>query len=399
MATILLTPEFILNGLVAALGDSATEYCDTNPASRGLYVYVTAANPGHGTYKVRLKVHGTSAHFFIGSTDDVTLPTARQETVNLRRQRAQGTLLKAKEEPKAEELTFAKFFTDHYYPYVVPRKRTHRRDKELAVRVIKAMGDKKLSEISRMMLSNFHRSLLEDDKLAESHCDGHIRFIKHALQLAVDWSMLERNVASRFPMFNPDNRSNDFLTDAELQRFVQTVQASENKVIANLIMLMISSGMRLSEAMALKWSEANLDNRTITIPAANAKSRRLKSIPMSDMAAEAIQSQLATKGDSEYVWVNPKTGKRYVNINKPFDVLRKKAGVPTFKIHGLRRTFATTLANAGTSINVIQQLLTHASPVTTDRYIRVSSKTLHDATNGASSAIRAAMAAAPAVAA
>ena len=41
MATILLTPEFILNGLVAALGDSATEYCDTNPASRGLYVYVT----------------------------------------------------------------------------------------------------------------------------------------------------------------------------------------------------------------------------------------------------------------------------------------------------------------------------------------------------------------------
>jgi integrase len=85
-----------------------------------------------------------------------------------------------------------------------------------------------------------------------------------------------------------------------------------------------------------------------------------------------------------------------VNINKPFDVLRKKAGVPTFKIHGLRRTFATTLANAGTSINVIQQLLTHASPVTTDRYIRVSSKTLHDATNGASSVLRAAMAAAPA---
>jgi integrase len=397
MATVLLTSEFIMNGLIAAQGDSATEYCDTNPASRGLYVYVTAANPGHGTYKVRLKVHGTSAHFLIGSTDDVTLPTARQETVNLRKQRAQGTLLKAKEEPKAEALTFAKFFTDHYYPYVTSRKRSHKRDKELAVRVNKVIGDKKLTEINRLMLSNLHMSLLNEEKLAPATCDLHIRFVKHALQLAVDWSMLEKNVASRFPMFNPDNRSNDFLTDVQLQRFVQTVQASKNKVIANLILFMLSSGMRMTEAMSIRHADLNMDNRTISIPASNAKSRRLKSIPMSDMAAEAIQSQLATKGDSEFVWVNPKTGKRYVNINKPFDVLRKKAGVPTFKIHGLRRTFATTLANAGTSINVIQQLLTHASPVTTDRYIRISSKTLHDATNGASSAIKAAMAAAPAL--
>jgi integrase/recombinase XerD len=77
-------------------------------------------------------------------------------------------------------------------------------------------------------------------------------------------------------------------------------------------------------------------------------------------------------------------------------VLRKKAGVPTFKIHGLRRTFATTLANQSVPIQVIQSLLTHASPVTTDRYIRVSSKTLHEATNGASSVIRAAMSAASA---
>ena len=398
MATILLTPEFILNGLIAALGDSATEYCDKNPASRGLYVYVTAANPGHGVYKVRLKVHGTSAHFLIGSTDDVTLPTARQEAVNLRKQRDQGTLLKAKEEPKVEELTFAKFFNDHYYPYVVSRKRSHKRDKELAARVIKSIGEKRLTEISRLMLSSLHMSLLNEEKLAPATCDLHIRFVKHALQLAVDWSMLEKNVASRFPMFNPDNRSNDFLTDAELQRFVQTVQASKNKVIANLILFMLSSGMRMTEAMSIRWADLNMDNRTISIPASNAKSRRLKSIPMSDMAAEAIQSQLATRGDSEFVWVNSRTGTRYMNINKPFDVLRKKAGVPTFKIHGLRRTFATTLANQSVPVQVIQALLTHASPVTTGLYIRLSSRTLHDATNGASSAIRAAMAAAPALA-
>jgi integrase len=398
MATVLLTPAFVLNGLTVPPGKSHIEYCDLHPESRSLYIGVNANTPGQGIYRVRLKVNGKSTHFVIGKTTDVTLQSARQQTAALKAQLAAGVNPKAKEAPKVEELTFAKFFDDHYYPYVVTRKRSHKRDKELAARVIKVIGEKKLSEINRLMLSNLHMSLLNEEKLAPATCDLHIRFVKHALQLAVDWGMLEKNVASRFPMFNPDNRSNDFLTDAELQRFVQTVQTSDNKVIANLILFMLSSGMRLTEAMSVKWEDLNMDNRTISIPASNAKSRRLKSIPMSDMAADAILSQAAARGDSEYVWVNPKTGKRYVNINKPFDVLRKKAGVPTFKIHGLRRTFATTLANAGTSINVIQQLLTHASPVTTDRYIRVSSKTLHDATNGASLAIRAAMAAAPAVA-
>jgi len=397
MAKQLLTPEFILNGLNVPEGQSRVEYCDLHQESRGLYVEVSASNPGHGTYRVRLKINGKSTHFVIGKTDVVTLQSARQQTVALKAQLAAGVNPKATaEKPKAEELTFAKFFDEHYYPYVVSRKRSHKRDKELAVRVNKVLGGKKLTEITRLMLSNFHTFLLNEEKLAPATCDLHIRFVKHALTLAVDWSMLEKNVASRFPMFNVDNRSNDFLSDAELQRFVQTVQASEKKVIANLILFMLSSGMRMTEAMSIKWSDLNMDNRTISIPASNAKSRRLKSIPMSNMAADAILSQAAATGESEYVWVNPKTGKRYVNINKPFDVLRKKAGVPTFKIHGLRRTFATTLANAGTSINVIQQLLTHASPVTTDRYIRVSSKTLHDATNGASSAIRAAMAVAPA---
>ena len=397
MATTLLTPEFILNGLQAEEGASRTEYCDLNPASRGLYVEVNANNPGHGIYRVRLKVNGKSTHFVVGKTDVVTLQSARQQTVALKNQLASGINPKATtEKPKAEELSFESYFKNHYYPFVVPRKRSHIRDKQLAVRVIKTMGNTKLSEISRLMLSNFHRSLLEEDKLAPSHCDAHIRFIKHALQLAVDWSMLEKNPASRFPMFNVDNRSNDFLSDAELKRFVQTVQASDNKVIANLILFMLSTGMRLTEAMSIRYSELDMENRTISILARNSKSRRLKTIPMSDLAAQAILSQAGNRGDSEFVWVNPKTGDRYKNINKAFDVLRKKAELPTFKIHGLRRAFASNLANQSVPINLIQALLTHASPNTTALYIRVKPSNLLAASQKAGSVLQAAMSA-PAV--
>ena len=364
----------------------------------GLYALVTATNQ---TWYYRAKnAERKTVHVRIGAVSQIPLAEAKKKVTLLRSQVAtSGTMTSKEAEVESKsELTFATFFEKHYYPYVVPRKRSHKRDQVLAVRVNKAMGSKRLSEINRLILTNFHRALLEEEKLAPSHCDMHLRFIKHALQLAVDWSMLEKNVASRFPMFNPDNRSNDFLTDAELKRFVQTVQSSKNQVIANLILFMLSSGMRLTEAMTIKYADLNMENRTISIPASNNKSRRLKTIPMGDLAAQAILSQSATRGDSEFVWINPRTGERYKNINKAFDVLRKKAGLPTFKIHGLRRTFATTLANAGTSINVIQQLLTHASPVTTDRYIRVSASNLLAATQGVSSVLQSAMAGAVAVA-
>ena len=358
---------------------------------KGLYVLVTPTNQ---TWYFRHKdASGKPCHAKIGAVSQVPLSEAKKQVTLLRSQVAMVGSLKSKEtdDKSKSELTFAKFFEEHYYPYVVPRKRSHKRDKELAVRVIKAMGSKRLSEINRLMLTDFHRRLLEVDKLAKSHCDMHIRFIKHALQLAVDWSMLEKNPASRFPMYNPDTRSSDFLSEEELKRFVQTVQASKNKVIANLILFMLATGMRMSEAMSIRYSELDMENRTISILAKNSKSRRLKTIPMSSVAAQAILSQDANRGVSEFVWVNPKTGERYQNIQKAFDVLRKRASLPTFKIHGLRRAFASNLANQSVPVNIIQALLTHASPITTSLYIRLEPSNLLAASQKASSVLQAAM--------
>ena len=60
MATILLTPEFILNGLTVPSGKSRVEYCDTHPEARGLYIEVSASNPGHGIYRDRLGYTGSN---------------------------------------------------------------------------------------------------------------------------------------------------------------------------------------------------------------------------------------------------------------------------------------------------------------------------------------------------
>ena len=404
MARLLLTPEFVLNGLYPATGKDKEEFCDLHPDARGLYIDCNISKPNQGIYRLRTKVDGKTTHFLIGRTNEITLDMARREVALLKSKLASGINPKAVEKKsKEEDIKLVDYLNDHYFKHKV--KRSIRRDRELAVRVNKAMGSCKLREINRLMLTKFHTALLKEEKLAPATCDLHIRFIKHALQLAVDYSLLDKNPASRFPLYNVDNRSNDFLSDSELQRFVQTVQASPNKVISNLIIFMLSSGLRLNSALCLKWTSVNMESRTITLSAATSKNRRVNTIPISDIAAEAITSQEAGKGKFEYIWINPRTRDRYKNINKAFDVIRKASGVPTFHIHGLRRTFATTLCNptannpSGTNPAIIQKLLNHQSIATTERYLRVSPKSLHESAATVSAVLKAAMAAAPAVAA
>jgi integrase len=63
-------------------------------------------------------------------------------------------------------------------------------------------------------------------------------------------------------------------------------------------------------------------------------------------------------------------GDRYTTRRKFMKGLCKRAGVRPFGLHALRRFFASLLVDKyKESIPVIQKLLGHASPSTTDRYI------------------------------
>jgi len=95
--------------------------------------------------------------------------------------------------------------------------------------------------------------------------------------------------------------------------------------------------------------------------------------------------------DSEYVFVNKRTGKPHTTIQKQWERIREKAGLRHCRLHDLRHTFASYLANSGRSLLEIQTLLGHASPKVTLRYSHLSQQTLMDASNTASDRISFAM--------
>jgi site-specific recombinase XerD len=77
-----------------------------------------------------------------------------------------------------------------------------------------------------------------------------------------------------------------------------------------------------------------------------------------------------------------------VNIHKVWGRLREKAGLEWLRIHDLRHSYASFLVNHGRTLYEVQQILGHSDSKVTERYAHLSSKTLQEAANAASVAIK-----------
>lgn len=395
MPVLKLTQSMMSNVLQCSDGKARTELCDAD--CPGLYIEVRATSPGHGTFYLRYK-DGTAktCHHRLGSTSEVTLADARKQAKTLKAEIALGA--NPKGEAKAAMLTYATFFTDHYLPYVTPRKRSWKRDEELfRLRIETVFGDKRLDAIERKQIQSFHTALLAEG-LAPASCDHHVKLIRQSLNLAVEWDMLERNPASKVPLFNVDNKVEHYLDDDQLQRLLTVLRSPDSpRNVCLIALFLLSTGARLNEALQAKWSQIDRRTRVWRIPAAVSKSGKVRVVPLNDSALEVL-GQLETEGKFDHLFVNSRistktgkevgTGKPYTTIMKVWSRLRLKAGLPQFRIHDLRHQYASFLVNAGRTLYEVQQVLGHSDPKVTQRYAHLSTKSLQDAANSASIMIR-----------
>ena len=299
-------------------------------------------------------------------------------------------------DPRGEEkarkavLTYAEFFTEHYLPYAKPRKRSWSKDEEMyRLRLNAEFGGQRLNQITRQQIQTFHTTL-KDQGLSASTCNHYIKLIKHSLNLAIDWCMLDTNPAVRVPLFNEDNKQENYLNDSELERLMTVMRTDENRTICMIIMYLLSTGARLNEALQATWSQIDRERRVWRIPASNSKSKKIRSVPLNDSAIDVL-NQLDTEGNFEHLFINKQTGEPYTTIHKVWGRLRGKAGLPHLRIHDLRHQYASFLVNSGRTLYEVQQILGHSDPSVTQRYAHLSTKALQDAANSASVIIRGAM--------
>jgi integrase len=386
MPVVKLTDVFIANELKCPEGKPRIEYCDKDNA--GLYVLVSAQSPGQGTYFHRYKGDSNkTAHKKIGRTSEMTLGEARKKFRILKAEIALGADPQAEERARKAVINYTDFFNDHYLPFVKPRKRSWDRDEELfRLRIKDVFGSKRLNEITRQQIQTFHGSVKEEG-LSAATADHHLKLIRHSLNLAVGWSMLEKNPAEGIKQFNEDNKKERYMNDEELRRLMAVLHANEPPMVCQVALFLLATGARLSEALSAKWIDVNRQSKSWRIPATNSKSGRVRMIPLNDSAIE-ILDRLNTEGKFDNLFINLQTKEPLTAVNKVWGRLRVKAGLPDLRLHDLRHQHASLLVNAGHTLYAVQKILGHSDAKVTERYAHLSSATLLAASNSVSVAMK-----------
>lgn len=154
-------------------------------------------------------------------------------------------------------------------------------------------------------------------------------------------------------------------------------------------LLLISSGSRLNEALAANCDHFDLEARVWKIPVQNSKSKKVRFVPLNDMALSVLE-ELKVRDRTGAVFVNPRTGKHLKTLHKAWGKIRAAAGLPHLRIHDLRHNFASFLANSGVSMAIIGETLGHCSSSVTQRYIHLTTETLLNASAKANERLQAA---------
>jgi len=137
-----------------------------------------------------------------------------------------------------------------------------------------------------------------------------------------------------------------------------------------LILFLYASGARISEALEL--SRNDIDGEWLHIRHAKGEKERI--VPLAVVAREAIDTYLRESPfEKDYLWCNYRGGK--LSRISAYKITQKYLGVSP---HVLRHSYATSLIRGGADLRVVQELLGHASLLTTQVYTHIQKQDLKD---------------------
>ncbi len=176
------------------------------------------------------------------------------------------------------------------------------------------------------------------------------------------------------------------LAPDQLSGLLEIIDEDSDTQAGNIMKIAFFTGMRRGEILCLRWDDVNLERGFITIR--DPKGGPHQKIPLNDPAREVLESQ--PRSNSPLVFPG-NGGRQRTVLNRRFlNRIKEKAGLPKgFRpLHGLRHVYASMLASSGkVDMYTLQKLLTHKSPVMTQRYAHLRDEALKRASEVATELI------------
>jgi integrase/recombinase XerC len=188
-----------------------------------------------------------------------------------------------------------------------------------------------------------------------------------------------RDIGRVIPSPKSSRKLPNFLNIEEIRELVESPDMAHwlGRRDRALFELMYGAGLRVSEAVAVKWTDLDLEKGWVRVIGKGNKERM---IPMGSLACEALKNWKEDSLGEDIVFLNYKrtqlSSRSVARIIARH--LTRIASLKSLSPHGIRHSFATHLLAGGADLRTIQEMLGHARLSTTQRYTHVDLGALLD---------------------
>jgi integrase len=250
-----------------------------------------------------------------------------------------------------------------------------------------------VSKLSPQRLQGWLRAL-QDDGVSANRCRYARTVLSAALKQATRWQVLAFNPATLIDVPRHDRAE---IQPLDLEQVQSLLKAVRGHALEGFVNVALALGLREGEALALRWSDVDLDARTLAVRRTvgrvpkvglvfgepkSRRSRRTLTLPAVVVDAlkahrtRQLEERMAAGPDWQdngLVFTTPiGTAIDDSNLRRAFYAVLKAAGLPQRGFHALRHSCATLLLLKGVDVRTIMELLGHSQiSLTLDTYAHV----------------------------
>lgn len=265
----------------------------------------------------------------------------------------------------------------------------------LNVYLLPSIGSYKLDRINTVLLQgiinkwarNANTATIINERREKGKCKDYkllLNFITRILDYGIQLGAIDSNPAKQVIPPKLKARTSQkikYFDNGELKKFLKYLDnletTAENQRIATLYKLLLATGLRVGEALALNWSDIDFKDNYINVSKTIVqKSRSIQNTPKTKESARVIflddsivhilkewkrtQQKGVISFHDELVFSYNKISRTYACEREKLIQHFKKASVPNIGFHGFRHTHASLLMNNDVNPKEIQHRLGHS---------------------------------------